>query len=228
MGIGGAAAMVFLLAGCSNPSTTALGTNVPLTPAPDLAGSDTPGVTIWRSPDLAEHDRRATGYLIPPVTVFRGKGSYFADLSPAQVDEIAAGLTRVVRQEMARHFKVVNAAGPGVFNLELVLVRVVPPRPQYVTSGPYSISALAVGMPDAGGTSAGTETIAGKFTDSVSGKLLVGFSAPVSPQVMDLASPGNSARALDFARAANQQFASDLVRAIARQRELERAGSAPQ
>ena len=78
-----------LIPACSNPSTTALGTNVPLAPAPDLAGAGTPGVLVWRSPDLAAQERMASAYLIPPATVYRGRGSYFADLSPQQVDDIA-------------------------------------------------------------------------------------------------------------------------------------------
>jgi hypothetical protein len=209
----------FLLAACSNPGKTALGTAVPpLTAAPDLAGAATPDVMIWRSPDLAERERTASSYLVPPVTIYHGRGANFADLSPQQVNDIAAGLTREVRQQMRQHFKLVDAPGPNVFTLDLVLVNVTPPRPEYIGSGPYSVSALAVGMPDAGGMTAGTMTVAGKFIDSESGKLLVGFSAPVSPQVMDLAGPGNPARAYDFAAAASEQFAADLVHAIIRQR----------
>ena len=213
------AAAALLLSACTNPGTTALGINVPLAPAPDLAGAATPGVVVWRAPELAARERAASGYLIPPATVYRGRGSYFADLSPQQVDEIAADLTKKVRAEVGRHFKVVNATGPGVYTLDLILVKVDPPRTQYVGSGPYNISALAVGIPDAVGTIAGTMTVSGKFTDSETGKLLVGFSAPVSPQVMDLAAPGNPARAIGFARAASQQFASDLVKAITRTRQ---------
>jgi hypothetical protein len=197
-----------------------------LTTAPDLAGAATPGVVIWRSPDLAAHERVATSYLIPPVTVYRGRGSYFADLSPQQVDEVAARITTDVRTAIGRRFKVVEAPGPDVTSLDLILAKIVPPRPEYVGSGSYLIPDLAVGMPDAGGTMAGTLTISGKFAASETGKLLVGFVAPVSPEVMDLARPGDPARALDFAKAASQQFASDLVNAIVRQRQVSLA--APQ
>lgn len=214
------AAAGLLLAGCTPPGTRALDAGVPLAPAPDLAGAAPGGSVIWRSPELASSERSASAYVIPPATVYRGRGSYFADLSPAQVDQIAAKLTEDVRAAVGRRFKVVNAPGPGVFSIELILVNVTPPRPAYVGSGPYAISALAVGMPDSGGTTAGTMTVAGKFLDAQTGKLLVAFSSPVSPTVMDLASPGNTARALDFAEAASQQFAADLVRAMIRQRQL--------
>jgi hypothetical protein len=184
-----------------------------------LNGAAPNGSVVWRSPDLGASEHSASAYQIPPATVYRGRGSYFADLSPTQVDQIAATLTKDVRAAIGRRFKVVDAPGPGVFTVDLVLVNVTPPRPSYVSSGPYAVSQLAVGMPEAGGTNAGTMTVAGKFLDSQTGKLLVAFSSPLSPTVMDLANPGNSSRALDFAEAASEQFASDLVRAIVRQRQ---------
>jgi len=184
-GVAALIAAALLLSACTNPSTTALGTNVPLAPAPDLAGAASPGSVVWRSPDLAEHERGASSYLIPPATVYRGQGAYFPDLSPQQVDSIAADLTRDVRAEVGRRFRVVNAAGPGVFTLELILLKAVPPHQQYVKSGPYDVANLAVGMPNEGLTTAGSLTVAGKFIDSATSKLLVGFSSPVSPQMMD-------------------------------------------
>nr|WP_294555695.1 DUF3313 family protein [uncultured Rhodopila sp.] len=218
-GIGLAAAAGLLLAACTPPGTRALDAGVPLAQAPDLAGAAPTGSVIWRSPDLGAAEHAASAYLIPPATVYRGRGSYFADLSPSQVDQIAAMLTKDVRTAIGRRFRVVDAPGPGVFTVELILVNVTPPRPAYVTSGPRAVSALAVGMPEAGGTTAGTMTVAGKFLDSQTGKMLVAFSSPLSPTVMDLSPPGNPARALDFAEAASEQFASDLVRAIVRQRQ---------
>jgi hypothetical protein len=219
------AAGAVLLSACASTSSTALGTNVPLTRDPDLNNVTGPGTVVWRSPDLATYERMTNAYFIPPATVYRGRGSFFSDLSPQQVDDIAAELTREVRTEIGKHFKVVNETGKGIFTLNLVLVRVSPPHEQYVESGPYPIQNLAIGMPEnAPGTSAGTMTVAGKFLDSETGKLLAGFSVPVSPQVMDLAPPGKSARAFDFAQAASQQFADDLVKAIIRTR---RANNVP-
>jgi hypothetical protein len=218
---GAGLAVGLMLAGCTNPGARAIDANVPLTPAPDLTGAATPGVTVWRSPDL-QAGQQASAYLIPPATVYRGRGSYYADLSPQQVDDVAAQITKDVRAEVARHFKVVDTGGPGVSSINLVLVRVVPPRPDYVSSGPTSNvvgSALAVGMPEAGGTTAGTMTVAGKFIDTQTGALVVAFSAPVSPTVMDLPTPGRPGRAFDFAGVASQQFASDLVKAMIRQRQ---------
>jgi hypothetical protein len=218
-GLGFAAAAGLLLAGCTPPGTRAVDAGVPLAQAPDLAGAAPNGSVVWRSPDLGAAEHAASVYTIPPATVYRGRGSYFADLTPSQVDQIAAMLTRDVRTAIGRRFRVVEAPGPGVFTVELILVNVTPPRPVYVTSGERAVSALAVGMPDAGGTTNGTMTVAGKFIDSQTGKMLVAFSSPVSPTIMDLAPPGRSARALDFAEAASEQFASDLVRAIVRQRQ---------
>lgn len=218
-GAGLIAAAGLLLAACTPAGTRALDAGVPLAPAPDLAGAAPGGSVVWRSPDLAASERSASAYVIPPATVYRGRGSYFADLSPAQVNQIAARLTEDVRTAVGRRFRVVNAAGPGVFTIELILVNVTPPRPAYVGSGPFAISALAVGMPESGGTTAGTMTVAGKFLDSQTGKLLVAFTSPLSPTVMDLPNPGNPARALDFAETASQEFAAGLVRAIVRQRQ---------
>jgi hypothetical protein len=218
-------AIGLLLSACTNPSTAALGTNVPLAPAPDLAGAGTPGVVVWRAPDLAERERFASAYFVPPAAVYRGQGSYYADLSDQQVDGIAAELTQEVRAAIGRRFKVADGPGPNVFTLDLFVVKIVPPREHYFMSGPYDFSELAVGRPEAAGNTVGTMTVAGKFLDSENGRLLVGFSAPVSPQVMDLPSPGTSARALDFAQIASEQFASDLVRAISRTRQNNRVAT---
>jgi len=219
VGMGVVAIMGMLLSACANPGVTALGTNVPLAPAPDLAGAATEGVMIWRTPDLGEHQSATKAYMIPPVTVYRGKGSFFSSLSPQQVDDVAAGLTTAVRAEVGRHFKVVNESGPGIVTLSLILAKIVPPRVEYASKGFKATADLPVGV-DGPGMTAGTMTVSGKFSDSQTGKLLVGFVAPVSPEVFDLALPGNPARALDFADAATQQFATDLVNAIIRQRQI--------
>jgi len=209
------------LAACTSPGTRALDTSVPLTTAPDLSGAAPMGTRLWRSPELAAAERQASTYNIPPATVYRGRGSYYADLSPQQVDEVAATCTKDVRDAVSKRFRVVNAPGPGVLNMELILVRLVPPRPEYNAPAGYNFAgpALSVGMPDAGGSTAGTMTISGKVTDSQTGNLLVAFSSPVSPTVMDLPAPGRPARALDFADDACEQFAGDLVKAMIRQRQ---------
>ena len=219
-GMGVVAALGIMLSACANPGTAALGTDVPLKKAPDLAGAATPDVRIWRSPDLNQSERATTAYMIPPVTVYHGKGSSYSDLSAAEVDQVAAMLTTDVRQEMARHFKIVNQAGPGVTTISLILAKITPPHADYSAEGPSGIPATLVGMPEGPGTTAGTLTVSGKFTSSQSGKLLVGFVAPVSPDVMDLPRPGTPARALEFAEAASHQFANDLVNGIIRQRAL--------
>ena len=210
-------AAVLLLSGCANPGKSALDTNVPLKAAPDLAGAATPGARVWRSPDIASYDRSIKAYMIPAATVFRGKGSSFADLSPAQVDSIAADLTKEVRAEMGRRFKIVNAAGPGVASIELVVAKIAPPQPNYDQSGMYPEP--IEGMPDKNVFLPGTVTISGKIIDSSSSTLLAAFVAPVSPTVMDLPNAGQPARALDYALAANGQFASDLTRSIVRERQ---------
>ncbi|WP_158258289.1 DUF3313 family protein [Rhodopila globiformis] len=217
-----AGAFGLLLAACTPPGARALDTNVPLTKAPeDLSGAAPMGTRLWRSPELAAAERSASAYQIPPATVFRGRGSYYADLSPDQVDQVAAMCTRDVRSAVARRFRVVDQPGPGVFRLELILARLVPPRPQYAAPAGWNFAgpALSVGMPEAGGSTAGTMTMSGKFIDSQNGNLLVAFSSPVSPTVMDLPAPGRPQRVLDFADAACEQFADDLVRAMVRQRQ---------
>jgi hypothetical protein len=151
--------------------------------------------------------------MIPPATVYRGQGSFFP-LSPQQVDEIAAELTKDVRAEIGRHFKVVNAPGPGILTLDLILVTAVPP--QVAADYGNEFEAIMALPGQEGGAANGAMTVSGKFTDSTTGKLLVAFLAPVSPQDMDPSAPG---RAPDFAQVASEQFATDLVKAIIRQRQ---------
>ena len=218
------AAAALLLAGCESAGQQALGTNVPLASASNLSGAATPGVRVWRSPELASYERTATAYEIPPATVYRGAGSEFSGLTPQQVDEIAANLTAEVRQQFSRRFRVVNAPGPGVFSIQLIIARIVPPHPIPITSGPYDFSATVIGMPNAQTTSSGEMTVSGRVTDASSGKLLAGFVAPVSPQSMGMDTT-NSNDSLAFAKAASEQFASDLVAAVVRQRQLNRGAA---
>ena len=214
------AATAVLLSACSNPGKTSLDTNVPLTRDPALQGTVSPGTLVWRSPDLAEHERGASSYLIPPAVVYHGKGSDFANLDPQQLESIANDLTRETRTAIGHRFKVVSAPGPGVFRLELNLVKISPPAPAYISNGPYDWSESVVGMPNAQRVSAGTMVVSGKFIDAVSGKLLVGFVTPVSPQVMDMSDPSAPGSTSRFAQEATQQFATDLVAAIVRQRQI--------
>ena len=213
------------LAACTTTAEKALGTNVPLSTDRAAEGPGTTGVMVWRSPDLAEHERAASAYYIPDATVYHGRGSGFADLTPAQIDQVAAQVTQDVRKSIGRHFKIVKTPGPGAFTVELVLIKVAPPGPAYISNGPYDWSASVVGMPNAQTTTAGQMTVAGKFIDAVSNKLLVGFVAPVSPQSMDLASQADAGSTVRFAQRASTQFASDLTAAIIRQRQL--ASAAP-
>jgi hypothetical protein len=208
------------LSACSDPGKTALGTNVPLATAPELQGTVSSEAVVWRSPDLAEHERGASSYLIPPATVYHGKGSNYGSLSPQEIDAIANDLTRDVRAAIGRRFKVVNAPGPGVFKLDLILVKVVPPSPAYISNGPYDWSESVIGMPNAQKINAGTMTVSGKFIESTTDKLLVGFVTPVSPQGMDMSDPSSPGEAYRFAQRASQQFATDLVAAIVRQRQI--------
>jgi hypothetical protein len=183
-------------------------------------------VTVWRSPDLAERERAASAYYIPEATVYRGRGSGFADLTPQQVDQVAAQLTQDVRKSIGQHFKIAKAPGPGVFTLNLVLIKVAPPGvSNYIANGPYDWSASVIGMPNAQPMTGGQMTVAGKFIDAATDKLLVGFVAPVSPQSMDLGTSTNATPTLRFAQRASSQFAADLVAAIIRQRQL--ANAAP-
>ena len=206
------------VAACTQPAEKALDTNVPLSRANDLQGAATPGVMIWRSPDLAQHERSASAYYIPDATVYHGRGSSFANLKPQQIDQVAADLTRDVRQSIGQHFKVVQTPGPGAFTLNLVLIRVIAPGPGYIANGPYDWSSSIIGMPDAQPASVGEMTVSGKFTDSETGKLLVGFVAPVSPHSMDLSARATSEQTYQFSQEASRQFARDLVAAIVRQR----------
>ncbi len=220
IGLALAAATMLSLSACSDPGKASLDSNVPLARAPELEGTVSPSALVWRSPDLAEHERAASSYLIPPATVYHGKGSSFGNLSPQEIDAIANDLTREVRAAIGHRFRIVNTPGPGVFTLQLILVKVTPPAPAYISNGPYDWSDAVIGMPDAQKTTAGMMVVSGKFIDSPSGKLLVGFVTPVSPQVMDMGSPSALGAAYRFAQLATQQFASDLVAAIVRQRQL--------
>ncbi len=162
----------------------------------------------------------ASSYYVPTATVYHGRGSEFEMLTPPQIEAIAADLTRDARTAIGHRFKVVGAPGPDVFTLQLILVRVIPPRPAYISNGPYDFASSIIGMPNVQPVDAGVLVVSGKFIDAASGKLLVGFVAPVHPQTMDLPNISDPNAAYRFAELASQQFASDLVAAIVRQRQI--------
>ncbi len=211
----GLAAFALSVAGCNpRPGTTALDANVPLKRDPNL----TPGTVVWRSPDLARYEHMANAYYIPPATVYRGSGSVYVGLDQQRQDQVAAELTNDVRAAIGQRFRVVNQPGPGAFTLELILAKVVPPQPVGIQNGPYDFSASVIGMPDVASMSTGIMTVSGKFIDGASGKLLVGFVVPVSPQNMAMEATSNPAESIPFARLASEKCAADRVEAIVRQR----------
>ncbi len=210
-------AMAAVLAGCTQPTAeSTLGTNVPLTPAPNLAGTATPGLQVWRAPDIAQF--RPTGFYIPPATVDTNPEGQFSGVDASQV---AALLTEDVRRAVSRRFPVVNTPGPGTHTLHLVLVRVVPPQQMYISNGPYPWAQSIVGMPNLASAGGGNMTVAGKFTVSSTGKLLAAFVAPVSPSDMMMEMPSGPSGAMEFARDASRTFANDLAASIAREQQIE-------
>ncbi len=207
-----------LLAGCTQQPAGqgALGTNVPLSAAPNL-GSSATGVQVWRAPDIAQY--RPTGFYIPPATVDTGPEATFSGVDASQV---AALLTEDVRRAVSRRFPVVSAPGPGIHTIQLILVRIVPARQMYISNGPYPWANSVVGMPNLASAGGGNMTVAGKFTVSTTGKLLAAFVAPVSPSDMMMGMPTGPSGAMEFARDASQSFANDLAASIARQQEINR------
>jgi uncharacterized protein DUF3313 len=204
------------LAGCTQPTAeSTLGTNVPLASAPNLAGAATPGLQVWRAPDIAQY--RPTGFYIPPATVDTGTESQFSGVDASQV---AAMLTEDVRRAVSRRYPVANTPGPGIHTLQLVLVRVVVPHQMYISNGPYPWANAIVGMPNLATAGGGEMTVAGKFTVSSTGKLLAAFVAPVNPNDMMMGMPSGPSGAMAFARDASQTFATNLVASIVRQQEI--------
>ena len=214
------AAAAALLAGCTpqqDRGESALGTNVPLAGASNLAGAAPPGTQVWRAPDIAQNP--ASNFYIPPAKVDTGPEARFTGVDPQQV---AATLTADVRRAVGQRFPVVNTPGPGTHSLELTLVQVVPPQPTYITNGPYSWSQGLVGMPNAAGSTTGQMLVAGKSVESASGKLLAAFVVPVTPRDLMMGVPAGPGGAAVFARDASQEFASSLAASLVRQRELNR------
>jgi hypothetical protein len=210
--------MAALLAGCTQlPGESALGTNVPLGSAGNLAGTTPPGTQVWRAPDIAQFP--ASGYYIAPVKVDTGSEAQFSGVDPSQV---AAMLTEDVRRAIGQRFRVVNAPGPGTHTFELTLVRVVPPHPMYISNGPYPWAQAIVGMPNLASAGGGEMLVAGKSVVSSTGKLLAAFVVPVTVNDMMMGMPSGPAGAMEFARDASQGFANSLAASLARQQQINR------
>jgi hypothetical protein len=215
-------AAAVLLAGCTQQPTaeSAIGTNVPLGTASNLAGAAPPGTQVWRAPDIAQYP--ATGYYIPPVKVDTGPEARFSGVDPQQV---AAMLTEDVRRAMSQRFRVVNAPGPGTHTFELTLVRLIPPEAVYITNGPYSWAQSLVGMPSTATSGGGQMLVAGKSVVSGTGKLLAAFVVPVTPRDLLMGASTGPTGAMTFARDASQDFANSLAASVARQQQLNRQAS---
>lgn len=214
------AAVAAVLAGCTpqqNAGESALGTNVPLASASNLASAAPAGTQVWRAPDIAQYP--ATGFYIPPVKVDTGPEAQFSGVDPAQV---AAMLTEDVRRAVGRRFPVVNAPGSGTHTLELTLVQVIPPRPMYISNGPYPWAQSIVGMPNAATAGGGQMLVAGKSVVATTGKLLAAFVVPVAPRDLMMGVPSGPSGAMAFTQDASQDFANGLAASLVRQQELNR------
>jgi hypothetical protein len=208
-----------LLAGCTQPTAeSAIGTNVPLSSASNLAGAAPPGTQVWRAPDIAQYP--ASGYYVAPVKVDTGAEAAFSPgVDPAQV---ATMLTEDVRRALSRRFRVVNAPGPDTHTFELTLVRLVTPHPMYIANGPYPWANSVVGMPNAESSGGGEMLVAGKSVVSSTGKLLAAFVVPVRPNDLMMGMPSGPGGTMEFARDASQDFANGLAASVARQQQLNR------
>ena len=204
-----------LLAGCAHsPTQSALGTHVPLKPAPELAGAAVPGARVWLAPDVAQYV--PSSFYIPPVTVDHGPSAEFEDVNPTKV---AAELTEEVREAIGRKYRVVDTPEHGTHTIQLVLVRVIPPEAVHITNGPYPWAGAVVGMPNRV-YSEGEMLVGGKFELSATGKLLAAFVAPVSPSDMMMAPATGPDVTQHFVQDVNRAFADSLVASIERQMQL--------
>ena len=204
-----------LLAGCAQaPEQSALGTHVPLKPAPQLAGAAVPGARVWLAPDAAQYV--PSSFYIPPVKVDHGPSAEFEDVDPTQV---AAVLTQDVRKAMGQKYRVVGTPEHGSHTIQLVLVRVVPPEAVHITNGPYPWAGAVVGMPNRV-YSEGEMLVGGKFEVSATGKLLAAFVAPVSPSDMMMGPATSPQASQQFVQDVSRTFATSLVASIERQMQL--------
>ena len=179
-----------------------------------LQAGDDPGLLIYRSPGVAASAYH--GYLVEAATIDSGADADFGDVSAEDQRALAAQLSKDFSTALARHYTIAQHPGAGIARLQLTLVGIAESHPVASTLSrlnPVGLALTAVkSAADQPAAFTGSVTIAGEFTDSLSGKVLGGFVDKASPAAYDLSSGLGKLRAaqLGVSRAAGD-FEKGLV-----------------
>lgn len=218
-----ACAALLLLAGCNQAdtphATPALGANVPLSAA---GARDVPGSLVFRAPDL---DRRPAprGFYIPATIIYNGESDRFLNIDDAQKRNVANIVTAAFRQALGRHQRVVDAPGPGIVTLQLLITGIHRTVPSDLVAYDNALSPFIPVTDVAEGNIqaqvAGSIMLAGKFVDP-SGKLLAGFEGRLSTASFDL--PPN-ATPTQIAQMVVYRYAEEIATTVDQEVSVQRA-----
>jgi Protein of unknown function (DUF3313) len=209
------ASVCLLLAACSNePKVTAgLGAEMPLKPADgDLIG----GTLVYRAPDI---DPRAyRGIYVAPAAIYDGTDAEWGGMDSAARQRVAARLTReAVRALRASGRQVLGAPTANSVTFQMTLASIA--STHGVAANVLKVTPIGLGLTlakSAAGLPAsftGSITVAGKLTESSSGKPLAGFVAKVSPVALDPRTLGGTE---DTAMLAAEKGADEFSAAVSK------------
>lgn len=190
------------------------------TSTPSMARSadatTSPGVGhdwTYRAPDLDPSSYKKL--IIEPAQVYRGPGSDYDGLSPAEVESMAQTLPEETVKLLQAKGYVADQPGPGVARLRFTVVRISRTVPYLSTatrviplSAMINVARTAAGV---GGSLTGSATIMIEVFDSTTDALLAAGQRELNPDTFDIeATLGTD----ETARAVARQVAEEILRRI--------------
>lgn len=148
------------------------------------------GRDSWSYRNASANLGQYKSFIVEPTVVYADPSAKWGGTTPAQRAAFAEMLTRDLREEMAKHYTLASAPGPGVATMRLTLLSVAATVPGVATATKVTPVGLALngvkslaGKP---GSFSGSAQVAFELTDSSSNELLAAAVRKRSPDALDI------------------------------------------
>jgi hypothetical protein len=152
------------------------------------ASSEEPGARTYIVPNARLADYRR--FILEPTRIYRGEGSSFADLSEAEIQDIAPMFFEETRAALGPDYPVVTRPGPAVARLRFTLIGVSRTVPYVSTATRVIPIGAAINLLKAGaggpGTLTGSVTYGIEAFDAQSGQLVAAAVRELTPGAFDI------------------------------------------
>lgn len=172
-----------------------------------------PGAWVYKAQNV--DFKRYTRFIVEPATIYRGPEASFADLSNAQLEELADLLTAETRRALSEGYTVTRTPSSGTARIVQKIVSIQETVPGAATASrvlPIGAVLNAVqGASGGSGSFTGSVVVATEIYDARTSKLLAAAVRRYTPAVFDI---GATLSSMDTARSSVQEAAQDLRTAV--------------